>query len=57
MFPKGQWREVLNSDAPEYFGDGKFLNTGKIMETYLNMKNPSIWYNYRDIHKYKSLAF
>ena len=40
MFPKGQWREVLNSDALDYFGEGKFLNTGKIMEGFSYISLP-----------------
>lgn len=26
LFPKGQWREVLNSDDEKYFGSGKYHN-------------------------------
>ena len=26
MFPKGQWREILNSDNKKYAGSGNFLN-------------------------------
>ncbi len=30
MFPKGEWREVFNSDNPIYSGEGRYMNTGSI---------------------------
>ncbi len=34
MFPKGKWREVLNSDNKEYAGSGECLNINKTFEQY-----------------------
>ncbi len=31
IIPKGQWREILNSDNTKYNGEGVFLNTEKII--------------------------
>lgn len=44
MFPKGKWREILNSDNPAYFGSGEFLNSDKIMEgfSYISLADYSI---------------
>lgn len=34
LFPKGKWREILNTDSVEYAGSDEFLNTDKIFEQY-----------------------
>ena len=34
MFPKVQWKEVLNSDNVLYAGEGKYMNNDKIFEQY-----------------------
>ena len=43
MFPKGQWKEILNSDNTKYGGSGKFLNE-QICEqyTYISLAPHSI---------------
>ena len=40
MFPKGQWREVLNTDDVRYFGEGKYLNEGRVLENFSYISLP-----------------
>lgn len=40
MFPKGQWREVLNSNEIKYGGDGKYLNTDSVKEQFSYISLP-----------------
>ena len=34
LFPKGKWREILNSDRSIYAGENKYLNDNKIFEQF-----------------------
>lgn len=34
MFPKGRWREILNTDYTHYAGKNECINTGKIFENF-----------------------
>ena len=34
LFPKGQWKEVLNTDSSKYAGTDAFLNTDKIFQQF-----------------------
>ncbi len=38
MFPKGQWREILNSDETQYSGSGVYLNQNEIKEQFSYIK-------------------
>lgn len=40
MFPKGKWREILNSDEVKYFGTGECLNNGRILENFSYISLP-----------------
>lgn len=44
--------KMINKDIARYASGDK----GQVMETYLDMKKPSVWYNYRDIYKYNKMA-
>lgn len=44
--------KMIDKDIARYASGDK----GQVMETYLNMKKPSVWYNYRDIYKYNKMA-
>ncbi len=41
MFPKGQWKEVLNSDNVLYAGEGKYLNNDNTFEQYSYISLPA----------------
>lgn len=41
MFPKGKWKEVLNSDNIKYAGSGTFLNYGKQPESFSYISLPA----------------
>ena len=41
MFPKGKWREILNSDKKEYSGEGIYVNDGNIYEQFSYVSLPS----------------
>ncbi len=40
MFPKGQWRELINSNSIHYAGDNKYMNNGKIYENFAYISIP-----------------
>ena len=44
--------KMINKDIARYASGDK----GQVMETYLDMKKPSVWYNYRDRYKYNKMA-
>ena len=44
--------KMIDKDIARYASGDK----GQVMETYLDMKKPSVWYNYRDIYKYNKMA-
>lgn len=41
LFPKGQWKEILNSDDIKYFGSGKYHNIEKTKEPYNYISIPA----------------
>ncbi len=41
LFPKGRWREILNSDAVQYGGEGKYLNSEITTEPYSYISLPA----------------
>ncbi len=44
LFPKGQWREILNTDDIRYGSEGRFLNPEKIHEqfSYISINSHSV---------------
>jgi len=40
MFPKGQWRELVNSNGELYAGDNKYLNRDKVFENFSYIQIP-----------------
>ena len=41
LFPKGRWREILNSDSIQYGGEGKYLNSEITTEPYSYISLPA----------------
>lgn len=41
LFPKGEWREIINSDKQEYFGENIYLNTDSIFKQFSYISIPA----------------
>ncbi|MBQ9245871.1 alpha amylase C-terminal domain-containing protein [bacterium] len=41
LFPKGKWKEIINSDNTIYAGEGKYLNNDKIFEQFSHISLPA----------------